>query len=612
MRIAEESLVKAGIGEVTDNAFCTGELKTPVLLVKTDAQKVRTADRSIYLGPWCRDAHVGSGYSRVLPHHLDNLERVDELRDLTGSLFDHYLPQLAAILNKVHGVAWSDRAWKILIGPWLTVFLDVVIDRFETIRQLRTECPDAYTYATTFPPGTWVPSDFTEFTDWAVYSDQFNEYLLSKLLLESSETSGMVADIFPDTRASIQRKSALTVKRAIRVLLDGARPIVSNPVTFVDSYFTVTDQMALELKLGQIPNIFPIDICSPGRNVDSAMRERLDIQPGWPNPLNTAICGLLADLFPKAYLEEFTFYLNKAISHFPKKTKMIVTGHAYSFNEGFRFWAANQVDTGTKLVSVQHGGNYGTNPRVAPLQHEFRVVDYFCTAGWNSKEFSQTFPMPIPRIATAGKVFSSSKSGKVIWIWKSFRPFPFRLSEGSVKTDLNDYLEEQKRFGRALQDSIKREVKIRLYPPDGHWGVEAFVRREFPEMHIDDKSEPFKISANKSRLWVLTYNSTTLLEAMVANIPIVLFWNPAHCSNNLSEDAKSIFDELRRCGVYHESPDSAARMVSEVFPDTQRWWASDDIQRARRNFAEKFAMTRDSWLDVWADKLDDLLRQPSA
>jgi len=87
----------------------------------------------------------------MLPHHLDNNDNVDKLHELSCRLFDFYSIQLSTILNNIHGMNWSDRAWKILIGPWLTVFLDVVIDRFETIGQLRNQPFDLYNRRNNLP-----------------------------------------------------------------------------------------------------------------------------------------------------------------------------------------------------------------------------------------------------------------------------------------------------------------------------------------------------------------------------------------------------------------------------------------------------------------------------
>ncbi|MCF8176915.1 MAG: hypothetical protein K9J74_00245 [Sulfuritalea sp.] len=127
-------------------------------------------------------------------------------------------------------------------------------------------------------------------------------------------------------------------------------------------------------------------------------------------------------------------------------------------------------------------------------------------------------------------------------------------------------------------------------------------------MLLEECKIPFKKAAKDSRLWVIAYNSTPLLEALVANVPFVSVWNPAHCINRLSLGAGSLFHEVKRCGVFHETPESAAQTVNEHFADPARWWRSEDIQRVRREFCDQFASTKRDWLDIWAKKLEGLLK----
>lgn len=581
-----------------------------VLLVKTDAQKEKASDRVVYLGPWCRDAHKGLGHPRTLPHHLDSLESVDRLHELSSSLFEIYSRQLATILNHIHDVRWSDRAWQILIGPWLTVFLDVVIDRFETISQLRSQPFEFYTDATSYPYGTWAPLDTDEFIALAADSNQFNEYLFGNILVESPETRNVVVGLSQDVRVPVVRDERPSGLRLVILgMLGNTLGRLSRRVTFVDTYFHPFDQAVLELKLGQIPLLFVRNIGVQSQPIGRAMRQRVNVRPHLADSLNATICRLLPELLPKLYLEEFKRYLEAAVLQYPRKTRMIVTAAAYSFNEGFRFWAASQIDSGTQLVCVQHGGGYGVGLRWSALQHEFRVADYYCTSGWVSQQRARTVPMPIPKLATSKKTYAATlnNKGRGLWIWRAIRRYPFRIAEGSIRQDTAEYLEDQRIFGHALQDSIRSLFTLRLRSPDDAWGAQDLARQEFPEMLLDECRIPFKIAARDSRLWIITNNGTSLFEAMVANVPFVAFWNPDHCINKLSDDAALLFDKLKRCGVFHVTPGSAAETVNEHFGDPARWWRAADIQWVRREFCERFAVTRGDWLDVWAKKIRELL-----
>lgn len=585
-----------------------------VLLIKTDAQIERASDKVAYLGPWCRGSHDALGKTNLLPHHLDSLECVDRLHAISTSLFDFYSRQLAAKLNAIHGMAWSDRAWQILIGPWLTMALDVVIDRFESIRGLAEQPFVIHTDATTFPYGTWVPLDTDDFVNQVLESDQFNEYVFGYILLEAPESRNLVLRHTQDARKPETRKHrSPSLKLAAFDMLrrTGARLASAFPrrVTMVDSYFHPFDQIMLELKLGQIPLILGRNIGGSRQQVDAAARQNMIFRPCVKDALNAVICRLLPELLPILYLEGFSSYLRSVKLQYPRRTRMIVSAHAYSYNEGFRFWTASQIDHDAKLVCVQHGGGYGVGFRWSALEHEFRVADYYCTSGWVSRQKAITVPMPVPKLALSKSIYAATlnNAGKVLWVWRAFRRYPFRIADGSINHDIAEYLEEQRLFGHSLHASIRRQCTLRLRSSDNVWDEQDFARREFPEMELDECKISFKAAAKDSRLWVITYNSTPLLDALVANVPFIVFWNPTQGYNKLSEAAVPHFEKLKRIGVFHESPDSAAHAVNEHFADPARWWGTAEIQQARQAFCEQFAVTRDDWLDIWARKIKEML-----
>lgn len=576
-----------------------------VLLVKTDAQSQQSAERLLFLGPWCRKRHKASVKASILPHHLDDINRVDEWEGKVDQIYDYYLRQLSFRLNEVHQIDWSERAWRILIGPWLQVFLDVVIDRFETIRQVTQSSEDLFVSVTQFPPKAFAYSRTVDFFVAAANSDEFNEYLFSEIIMRLPEGRDLISNTVSRERTfapSSQRQDGLRQK-ALRI---ASRCVARFPrrITFVDSYFKRADQILLEVWMGQLPFVAPAEEPPCHVSVNGLIRDQIKLEPFSSEILHKILCDLIQELIPINYVEKFGFLLSEAKGAFPERTKLIVTAHFYSYNELFRFWAGSQVDRGTRLAAIQHGGGYGVGLRWSPLSHELSVADVYYTSGWVSNSANSTIPMPIPKLATAQKRFSVSPNGRILWVWKALRPYSFRLAEGSVNQDVAEYLDEQVRFGNALDRAIVPQTTVRLYGHESSWNEVELASKSLSRMKLDRGSSSFEIGAKDTKLWVITYNSTTLLEALVANIPFVAFWNPKHCVNRLAEDAVPLFDELRICGVFHDTPESAAQAANEYFPCALQWWKKQDIQRIRAEFCKKFAVTRSDWLSVWHQEFE--------
>jgi putative transferase (TIGR04331 family) len=583
-----------------------------VLLVKTDAQTTRAPGPVMHLGPWCTEVRANAGRMRTFPHVLEDFASVDRLHALSSGLFDAYSAQLATLLNQAHRVSWSVRAWQIVIGPWLTVFLDVVIDRFETLRKLRHHPCEFWTGITEYGYAAWASRDTVGFTDLAAQSDAFNEWLFGALLCDATGARTTIASRDhgirpPDAPAHTGRRS---LRRALLGALGLAGTTRPRAVTFVDSYFAPVDQAVLEFRLRQLPRLDAPAMTVPDAPTSVEQRRNLAVQSVADDGLNRAICRLMPELLPKAYLEDFDHWRDSASRHFPATTRLIVTAHLYSYNEGFRFWAASQVDAGAKVMAVQHGGGYGPGLRWSALDHELRVADFYATSGWVASRRAVTMPMPLPKLATSRKQYAATldNAGHGMWVWSILRRFPFRIAEGAINTDNAEYLEDQRTFGRALDPAIRRRFTLRLRTAGNSWGEADLARSEFPDMVLDEFDAPFRIAAKGSRLWVITYNSTTLLEALVANVPFVAFWNSRHSRSRLAPAAEPLFERLSQCAVFHTDPASAARTVNEHFADPARWWAGADIQEARHAFCEHYALTSDNWLDVWATTLKDLLR----
>jgi putative transferase (TIGR04331 family) len=94
---------------------------------------------------------------------------------------------------------------------------------------------------------------------------------------------------------------------------------------------------------------------------------------------------------------------------------------------------------------------------------------------------------------------------------------------------------------------------------------------------------------NESRLSIGTYNGMGILETLSANYPTIIFWNPTHWE--LRESAKPLFDVLIGAGIFHETPQSAASKVNEIYQDVQSWWMSAETQRVRKIFCDQFCNT---------------------
>ena len=97
------------------------------LATTSDQQFWNKHEKILLLGEWCKIYSQKDIWSKldyqVLPYHWDDRDKRHSDWLYLQSLHEKYLSELAGRLNKIHGANYSDRYWRILIGPWLFFFI---------------------------------------------------------------------------------------------------------------------------------------------------------------------------------------------------------------------------------------------------------------------------------------------------------------------------------------------------------------------------------------------------------------------------------------------------------------------------------------------------------
>jgi putative transferase (TIGR04331 family) len=167
------------------------------------------------------------------------------------------------------------------------------------------------------------------------------------------------------------------------------------------------------------------------------------------------------------------------------------------------------------------------------------------------------------------------------------------------------YFDEQYRFVRALSKENQALLLVRLYVHhDYGFSQKARWADALSGIACYDGHKTMTEQIGESRLFIGTYNATTYLETFVLNFPTLLYWNPNHWELNTT--AQPFFDDLRRVGILHDHPESAAEKVNEMAEDPLAWWLQPKIQQAKDKFCHQYAHTSSTWLQGWKNEMKKL------
>jgi len=577
------------------------------LVTTADERYWKSDEKILFLGEWCKLYGRKEVWSKLdhetLPYHWDDRQRLFRDFQYLASVYEQRLASLALQLNLLHGESRPIRYWRIIIGPWLRYFIEALYDRFLSIESAIQCGKVTGTKVVHASASTWTPADFRQFLGWYV-GDEYNQYLYGRvisffggMLGQKLETAVAARSISTpntnDNTASLTRRAA--------GLLFSRIPDSLNRVVIVSSYLTRWNQAKVQISLGQIPYLVSPCPHVATERVDSELRRTLTC-----NSSTTRFGELLNQLVPEqipiAYIESYRHRLEQALNAFPRNPHVMFTANAFSEDEAFKFWAAYQCERGAKLCVAQHGGHDGTGLWSSTEEHKIRISDRYYTWGWKPEATNlPCVPLSPGPLIRAKRRLEPRPDGQILWVSMSLPRYAYWMYSVPVGPQMLAYFEDQQQFAKSVTPEVLDMLLLRLYPHDFGWDAASRLRDAAPRLKTYQGRTPLIDQLNRSRLFVGTYNSTTYLETFVADYPTIIFWNPEHWE--LRAGAQGAFDDLRRAGILHDTPEAAAAKVNEIYRDPQNWWRGQSVQQAKERFCAQFAVVRKDWLQEWKTEL---------
>ena len=586
-----------------------------MFLVTTANQSFwKTDEKILFLGEWCKLYKYKYAWSEldceVHPYHWDDRERFRKDYIYLNNLYERYLPLLSQLMNQIHGVDHSCRYWRMIVGPWFYYFIGIFFDRYLSIESVGNKGEVTNVWLPPFEPEKYIPKNFSTFRDWN-FGDDYNHYLF-KQIIEAlgkipSEIKTKHLSSYPQ-REFFKRKPSSSGRgkdlvRKILVATGRLIPSKFNKVVFVNSFLNSKDLIRLQWELGQLP--FPCTpiVISEHKPINWELRKRI-VFSGEENAFEKLLLNKISQNIPSIYVEGYLEMSQKSLAAYPKHPQVIFTAAALFGNEGCTFWAANEIERGAKLVISQHGGHYGNSLLSANESHEVSVCDLHFSWGWDDTNQPKTLAMPSGQLAGLMPKIKPNPSGKILWLGFTFPRYTCQLLSAPLSGQTVKFFKEQERFLNAVLPEVLEILVRREFPIDFGWNEELRWGDINPDLKVYCGSKTMYEQLNQSRLCVGTCTSTPDLETLSRNFPTITFFNPKLFE--LRKSAKPYFDDLRRAGIYHPTPESAAAKVNEVYKDPLSWWNSREVQDARERFVYRFARTSATWISEWKEVLSSI------
>ena len=542
----------------------------------------------------------------VLPYHWDDRAKLFSDSQYLLGFHERLLEGLAAQLNQIHGVDHGVRYWRILIGPWLSLFVPALFDRYCSVCRALELYELSSTIELRAASGTMVPNDMSDFIRFHTV-DEWNHQLIAAVIKWEGNLPVTRCEWSGAHRSEPSRVPGWKQRLRERLISEYSRyasVFTRDSDAFLHTtYLPRRDELRMYRRLGQVPQMWrsvaPVQV-----ELDSSYRD-WNINGLSNSEFESLVGFLLPRHLPAVYLEGYSQLIGQIGElPWPKRPSLIWTSGAMHSDDVFKSWTAEKVEQGTPLVIGQHGGHYGTGLWSLLETHETTISDCFMSWGWSEPgepkvrpigQLKMAYPLGVQHRKQKGALLVTCALPRVTsWVHSVF-----------ISRQYLDYFEDQCVFVSALPEAIRQQLMVRLFHRDYGWDQRNRWQDRFPELALDEGLTSVNDLVRRSRLYITTYNATTFLESFTMDVPTIIFWNPNHWE--LRESAALFFEDLKRVGIFHETPESAARQVAAIWDDVDSWWNSPLVQEVLESFKERYCHLPGDLLDRIEHTLRDVM-----
>ena len=586
--------------------------KNEYFLATTALEKYWETDKSIiFIGKWCkrysREEYISQLDTKLIQSPWLDRKVCISADKYLNELIEKLLPRLTQTLNHIHNVNMSSRYWRILIYPWLHQYLNVLYERFIVIKNAITIYPEFITIILS-DESYVTPESTMDFVN-LMKRDDYNLQIYSKVLfffgkkfkskphdIRGENKRGVVG-----TKKNIKSYAYLFINKLYGYL--GKK----DAVVLSSSYFTRFFEFSLFLKTRFLVRpVYQFDNVDRPMATSASIRDRVKNIIAPENEFESFLNVVLQDDIPLCYLENYKALDAEAEKIFPREPKAIFSTTHWYFNETFKHWSANLAESGTIILAAQHGGNHGSTEQMPIMENELSFANYYFSWGWSWNEFkSKIIPMPATKLVGRKKIGACNNNAGILFAGSEMPRYPrWVLVDQQL---FHSRMSTQFEFAKSLPVNIADKLIVRFNPAKHGWDLAERWNDLKLNISTDNPENTFWESLNSCRLFVTNHLSTTFAEALSANVPTVLFWDPIY--TELRPEAKPYYDSLIDVGILFYDSEKAAQAVASIYDDIESWWNNPERQSVVANFCDKYIRTSKDDLEQWSSVFEEIYKE---
>jgi putative transferase (TIGR04331 family) len=549
-----------------------------------------TRKNSTYLGLWAlKDSEILSYKNKKV---IDFIWRNKKsfLKDsiVIKKIILKLYQKLFLSLNKTHNTKYSKKFWKILIFPWIYYYVSALYFRWQSIKKIKKK-NNIFIFAKKikynnnnydnnveiFIDNYWNQKIFQE-----IVLCQKKNYIYQKISqnYKSKKKKNFFVFIFSLIPNSLIDKinNLISFLKKRNVLFIRSPYIFKN---FIFSFLRIYNSDFLYNYFFKKINTLLIQSGSSQINLKSKFVFYLMKIYRPKTEFENFLLKRIAEDIPNNLLQDFNNYLNRRIKFID--AKIILTSYSLFEQTPSKFYIAEQVDKGSTLYLIEHGGSLASKEEMLNL--ETTVADKKLT--WFKPLLKKHVQIPTHPYCFLNleKKSMNKKNKNIIIIGTGAFKHVWNCTFNLKPPMSLEVIENINKFYNILNFNIKKNVFIKPHPEfntNKSFNFMKFYKKIFNKNIIREYS--LKMTVKKARILVCTYPETTFAFAMYSSVPTILIYNKDHYI--FHKKTIGLIKDLIKNKIIFNSPERAAKHINEIYENPQVWYNSMEVKKVRSKF----------------------------
>lgn len=491
-------------------------------------------------------------------------------------------------LNIIHGVSYHSKYWGLILDNWLFSTIMILRENWSCIEILRNEKIE--------PNFKMYKLNFEDVTN-----DNLNQFFSG--IYDGRQM--MLQNFF--YLKIIENFNFKNITLKDNALLSKKKKVISNKPIYLKIIYIMSKLLFLFKKNYKIlivtPQHLKTEINSFLKNLIPYILidfSKIEVEYSNYNPklrdwnveidcideFEKFVANFIPKILPKIMIEDYKKISDLIYKKFPIRVKNLL--RPPGDNDYLNLFVAKQFLMGCKLHIFQHGANYGQLLICPHEEIELNHANFYYTYGWKpefkKKDTQNNIIQFYPVSSGYDKSLKLDYSKKEMSIiLKCNEEFFYQFLSGGNYSHQKKYINNIKSFQSQLNNDLIKNLSIRIHPSD----KVSRYKNSFETIKIYDGKENIIQFLKRLKLCIVTYNATTYLHTFALNIPTIIFFDREDVL--IRKDADMYFNYLREANILFDEPNKAADFINSIYPNIEKWWASEKTQKNIKLFTKNFA-----------------------